>query len=201
MLTVGELLLGGTVTRTVRIPADVLRPADPPMPENGASQPNGAVRTSGTPSAADAATDVGPSPATAATSAATTAVGEEDTVVLRPLRLADVQRIQQAAAESPVLTGVLMVQQALVAPELTIDEVSRMHAGLVEFLLREINRISGLAMSGDELTELVRAPLARACFVVAREFGWTPEDCAELTLGQLLLYLELLTRDGAAEPG
>jgi hypothetical protein len=201
MLTVGELLLGGTVTRTVRIPPDVLRPADPPVPDNGASQPNGAGRESGTPPAADAATGVDSSPVTAATSAATTADGEENTVVLRPLRLADVQRIQQAAAESPVLTGVLMVQQALVAPELTIDEVSRMHAGLVEFLLREVNRISGLTMSGDELTELVRAPLARACFVVAREFGWTPEDCAELTLGQLLLYLELLTRDGAAEPG
>jgi hypothetical protein len=124
----------------------------------------------------------------------------EDTVVIRPLRLADVQRIQQAAAESPVLTGVLMVQQALVAPELTVEEVSRMHAGLVEFLLREVNRISGLTMSRDELTELVRAPLARACFVVAREFGWTPEDCAELTLGQLLLYLELLSRDSAEEP-
>jgi hypothetical protein len=174
MLTVGDLLLGGSATRSVRIPHDILRPADPQTPDNGAG--------------------------TTATSAATTASSAEDTVVLRPLRLADVQRIHQAAAESTVLTGVLMVQQALVHPELTVDEVSRMHAGLVEFLLREVNRLSGLTMSGDELTELVRAPLARACFVVAREFGWTPEDCAELTLGQLLLYLELLTRDGAAEP-
>jgi hypothetical protein len=200
MLTVGDLLLGGSATRTVRIPLDVLRPADPRMPDKGAGRPNGSGRTSGTSSAADAAPGAGPSPGTTATSAATMAGGGGDTVVLRPLRLADVQRIQRAAAESTVLTGVLMVQQALVSPELTVDEVSRMHAGLVEFLLREVNRISGLTMSGDELTELVRAPLARACFVVAREFGWTPEDCAELTLGQLLLYLELLTRDGAAEP-
>jgi hypothetical protein len=183
MLTVGDLLLGGSATRTVRIPAEVLRPADPQSPDSSAGQSNGAGRTSGTPSAAGA-----------------TPGGGEDTVILRPLRLLDVQRIQQAAAESAVLTGVLMVQQALVSPELTVDEVSRMHAGLVEFLLREVNRISGLTMSGDELTELVRAPLARACFVVAREFGWTPEDCAGLTLGQLLLYLELLARDGAAEP-
>jgi hypothetical protein len=201
MLTVGDLLLGGSATRTVRIPIDVLHPADTQPPDNGPGQPNGAGRASGTLPAADAAPGAGPSPVTTATSAPTAVGDGEDTVVLRPLRLADVQRIQQAASESTVLTGVLMVQQALVAPELTVDEVSRMHAGLVEFLLREVNRISGLTMSGDELTELVRAPLARACFVVAREFGWTPEDCAELTLGQLLLYLELLTRDGAAEAG
>ena len=200
MLTVDDLLLGGSVTRTVRIPIDVLRPVDSQPPDSRPGQPDGASRASGTASAADAAPGGEPSPVSTATSAATAVGGAGDTVVLRPLRLADVQRIQQAAAESTVLTGVLMVQQALVAPELTVDEVSRMHAGLVEFLLREVNRISGLTMSGDELTELVRAPLARACFVVAREFGWTPEDCAELTLGQLLLYLELLTRDGAAEP-
>lgn len=115
-------------------------------------------------------------------------------VILRPLVLADVQRIHQAAQESRDLTSVLMVQQALVDPKATIDEVSRMHAGLVEFLLHEVNRISGLALTGDELEQLVRAPLARACFVLAREFGWTPEECARLTLGQVLLYVDLLGR-------
>jgi hypothetical protein len=69
-----------------------------------------------------------------------------------------------------------------------------MHAGLVEFLLREVNRVSGLSLSGDELEATVQAPLARACFVLAREFGWTPEECAALTLGQILVYLELLGR-------
>jgi hypothetical protein len=42
----------------------------------------------------------------------------------------------------------------------------------------------------------VHAPLARACFVLAREFGWTPEKCAELTVGQVLLYLEMVARGG-----
>jgi hypothetical protein len=115
-------------------------------------------------------------------------------VALRPLLLADVQRIHQAAHESRDLTSVLMVQQALVEPTATVEEVNRMHAGLVEFLLHEVNRISGLALGGDELEEVVQAPLARACFVLAREFGWTPDECARLTVGQVLLYLELLGR-------
>jgi hypothetical protein len=92
-----------------------------------------------------------------------------------------------------------MVQQALVEPKLSIDQVNRMHAGLVEFLLREVNRISGLAMSADELETAVQAPLARACFVLSREFGWTPEQCAGLTVGQVLLYLEMLGRNRAGE--
>jgi hypothetical protein len=115
-------------------------------------------------------------------------------VVLRPLLLADVQRIHQAAHESRDLTSVLMVQQALVEPKVTVDDVNHMHAGLVEFLLHEVNRISGLALGGDELDEIVRAPLARACFVLGREFAWSPDECARLTVGQVLLYLEMLGR-------
>jgi hypothetical protein len=115
-------------------------------------------------------------------------------VVLRPLVLADVQRIHHAAQESRDLTSVLMVQQALVEPKVTLDDVNHMHAGLVEFLLHEVNRISGLTLGGDELEQVVRAPLARACFVLAREFGWTPDECARLTVGQVLLYVDLLGR-------
>jgi hypothetical protein len=118
-------------------------------------------------------------------------------VVIRPLTLADVQRIQRAARDERVLTSVLMVQQALVEPAVTVEQVSRMHAGLVEHLLREVNRVSGLRLDRDELQETVQAPLARAVFVLAREFGWTPEQCAALTLGQALVYLELLGRGEA----
>lgn len=115
-------------------------------------------------------------------------------VVIRPLVLSDVQRIQKAARDEGVLTSVLMVQQALVEPKLTLEQVTRLHAGLVEYLLREVNRVSGLSMAADELDDVVRAPLARACFVLAREFGWTPDECAALTLGQVLVYLEMLGR-------
>jgi hypothetical protein len=36
--------------------------------------------------------------------------------------------------------------------------------------------------------------MTRACFELAREFGWTPDECAALTVGQVLMYLELLGR-------
>ena len=115
-------------------------------------------------------------------------------VVLRPLVLADIARVHKAAGEDGELASALMVQQALVEPRLTIEQVHHLPAGLVEFLLGEVNRLSGLAMGPDELDAAVHAPLARACFVLAREFGWTPEKCAELTVGQVLLYLEMVAR-------
>lgn len=115
-------------------------------------------------------------------------------VVLRPLVLADVLRLRRAGGEDGELTSALMVQQSLVEPALTLDQVHRLPAGIVEFLLGEVNRISGLSLHGDELADAVHAPLARACFVLAREFGWTPERCAELTVGQILVYLEMLGR-------
>ena len=71
-----------------------------------------------------------------------------------------------------------------------------MHCGLVEFLLGEVNRISGLRLGRDDIDDVVRAPMARACFELARQFGWTPDECAALTVGQILMYLELL---GAGE--
>ena len=127
-------------------------------------------------------------------SSKTAAVDGPSQVVLRPLLLADVQQIHEAAKESRDLTSVLMVQQSLVEPKVTLDDVNHMHAGLVEYLLHEVNRISGLSLDRDELEEVVQAPLARACFVLGREFGWTPDECARLTVGQVLLYLELLGR-------
>jgi hypothetical protein len=115
-------------------------------------------------------------------------------VTLRPLTLRDVQRVTQAAKEQKVLTSALMVQQALTQPELTVEQVASLPAGLVRFLVREVNRLSGLDVGAEELEASVRAPLVRACFVLSREFGWTPQQCSDLTLGQVLLYLEMLAR-------
>jgi hypothetical protein len=115
-------------------------------------------------------------------------------VVLRPLLLADVIRLNRAAGDDGELASALMLQQALVEPALTLDQVHRLPAGIVAFLLGEVNRVSGLSMGGEELADAVHAPLARACFVLGREFGWTPDKCAELTVGQVLLYLEMLGR-------
>jgi hypothetical protein len=151
-LTAEDLLLTGSATHRIAVPARVLDPA----------------------AQAD-------SPA-----------GE---VVLRPLRLAELARIAKAARDDGHLTGVLMVQQALVEPALSVEQANRLHAGLVQHLLLEVNRISGLAMSADELEQAVQAPLAKACFTLAREFGWTAEQCASLSVGQVLLYLEMAARE------
>jgi hypothetical protein len=128
--------------------------------------------------------------------------GEVGEVVLRPLTVRDIQRVTQAARDQAALTSVLMVQQALVQPSLTVEQASALPAGLVEFLLEQVNRISGLSMQPQDVEEAVRAPLTKACFVLAREFGWTPEQCSQLTVGQVLLYLEMLangqTPSGAA---
>jgi hypothetical protein len=115
-------------------------------------------------------------------------------VTLRPLTVRDVQRIGQAAKEQHVLTSVLMVHQALVNPKLTVEETGSLSAGLLQFLLERVNEISGLSVADEDLEKAVKAPLARACFLLAREFGWTPAESASLTVGQILLYLEMLAR-------
>ncbi len=117
-------------------------------------------------------------------------------VVVRPLTVRDLQRIGRASRDDDELAAGLMIQQALVTPALTSDQVSSLPAGLARFLLAQINTISGISTPRDELDELVQAPLARACYVLAREFGWTPEEVSGMTIGQILLYLEM-THNGA----
>jgi hypothetical protein len=126
--------------------------------------------------------------------------GPAGEVTLRPLLVRDVDRVVRAAREQRVLASVLMVQQALVAPKMTVEQVGDLPAGVVQFLADRVNAISGLSVDEDELERAVRAPLARACFILAREFGWTPTQCAELTVGQVLLYLEMIARDERPEP-
>jgi hypothetical protein len=112
-------------------------------------------------------------------------------VRLRPLTVGDVQLIAKAAKDDGVLTSVLMVQRALVEPELAQADVARLHGGLVAFLVERINRISGLTSNDDELRALAESPLVQACFVLAREFHWTPETLRAMTVGEVLAYLEL----------
>ncbi len=121
--------------------------------------------------------------------------GQGGFVTLRPLTAGAVQRVAQAAKDERVLASVLMVQQALVEPRLSVDQVAGLSAGLLQHLLAQVNRISGLSLVDDDLERAIKAPLTKACFVLAREFGWTPADCSALTVGQILLYLEMLARD------
>lgn len=167
VLTVEEILAGAEATHRVAVPGHLTPGADPA-------------------STADSTTD--------GSADADPAAEATHEVVLRPLLLADVVRLQRSTAQADQLASVLMVQQSLVEPALTVEQVHRLPAGLVEFLLAEVNRISGLSMTSDDLHSLVQEPLARACVTLAREFGWTPDTCADLTVGQLMMYLEMIGR-------
>ena len=112
-------------------------------------------------------------------------------VRLRPLTVSDVQLIAKAARDDEVLTSVLMIQRAVVEPKLEQSEVAAMHGGLVSFLVERINRISGLTSDDDELRALAESPLAQAFFILAREFHWTPQQLREMTVAEVLAYLEM----------
>lgn len=120
-------------------------------------------------------------------------------VVIRPLTVRDLQRVSKAAREDDALSAALMLQQGLVEPALGPEQVAKLPAGLARFLLDRLTELSGISMPRDALGELVQAPLARACFVLAREFGWTPEEVSGMTIGQILLYLEMA--NGQREAG
>lgn len=120
----------------------------------------------------------------------------EARVVLRPLTVRALQRIAKAAQDDDDLSASLMIQQALAEPQLKLEQVSALPAGLARFLVDRINEISGISTPRNALEELVQAPLARACFVLAKEFGWTPEEVSGMTIGQILLYLEMAHREG-----
>jgi hypothetical protein len=117
--------------------------------------------------------------------------GEPRRVRLRPLTVRDIQLIARAARDDEVLTSALMVQQALVEPQLKADQVANVPGGIVRFLVERINAISGLSTAQDELLAALESPLVQAFFALAREFSWTPDQVRELTVGQIIGYLEL----------
>ena len=124
--------------------------------------------------------------------AAKTSGEKKQTVKLRPLVVKDIHLIVKAAKDNDLLTSSLMVQQALVEPKLTMEQISSMNSGLVKFLVDKVNQISGLSTSKDTVAQMVQAPLARACFILSKEFGWTPQEVSDMTIGQVLLYLEMI---------
>ena len=117
---------------------------------------------------------------------------EKQMAVLRPLTVRDIQLITKAAKDNDLLTSLLIVQKGMVEPVLEQNQIASMHAGLVKFLVDKIQEVSGMTTTRDTLTEMVQAPLSRACFILAKEFGWTPQEVSEMTIGQILLYLEML---------
>jgi hypothetical protein len=115
-------------------------------------------------------------------------------VKLRPLTVRDIQLIARAAKDDEVLTSVLMIQKAVIEPALKQQQIQELHGGLVSFLVERINRISGLTTDEEELQAIADAPIVQAFFLLAKEFHWTPAQVRELTLGQVLGYLQFLNQ-------
>ena len=112
-----------------------------------------------------------------------------DRVRLRPLSVGTLTLISRAAREDPDLVPLLMIKEALVEPVLTLDAVRRLHVGLVHFLVAQVNRISGLTADGDVLDDVLDDDGARVHVLLARHFGWTPEQVSRMTPGQVAVYL------------
>jgi hypothetical protein len=117
-------------------------------------------------------------------------------VRLRPLTVRDLRLIARAARENEDIAGALMVRQALVEPVLTIDQVEAMPAGLLQQLLREVNRLSGITATEDEVLAALEDPLVKASIVLSTELGWTTEEVGRLTLGEAMLHVAALRARG-----
>jgi hypothetical protein len=120
--------------------------------------------------------------------------GSPGRVRLRPLKVATLALIAKAAREDPSLVPLLMIKESVAEPALAVEQIRQMHAGLVHFLVAAINRISGLD-SGETLARSAStSPLGEAHLQLARHFGWTPAQVAELTPGQVAVYLAGIER-------
>jgi hypothetical protein len=110
-------------------------------------------------------------------------------VRLRPLKVATLALISKAAREDASLAPLLIVKEALVEPVLGFDQVRQLHAGLVQFLVAEANRISGLDGDGGAARAAAASPIGEAHLLLARHYGWTPAQVGELSPGQMAVYL------------
>ncbi len=114
---------------------------------------------------------------------------EPKSVRMRPLTLGALAVISRAARDDASLAPLLMIKEAMVEPALSVEQVRQMHAGLVHFLLGEINQVSGLGPDGELFDQALQSPNAKAQVLLAKHFGWTPEQVAQLTPAQVMVYL------------
>jgi hypothetical protein len=97
--------------------------------------------------------------------------------------------ISRASREDPALVPLLMIKEGLVEPAVTIEQARQMHVGLVHFLVGKINEASGLGAEGEALERALGSPAGQVQILLARHFGWTPQQVAQLTPGQVMVYL------------
>jgi hypothetical protein len=65
-------------------------------------------------------------------------------VVLRPITIGGFQLILKAAKEDAAMIPLLLIKEALVEPVMNLQQIQRMHLGLVEYLVAHIREISGM---------------------------------------------------------
>ena len=70
--------------------------------------------------------------------------GAETIVRLRPLTLGTFMLILKAAKDDDTLIPLLMIQESVVEPKLSLAQVRQMHLGLISFLIAHVRQISGL---------------------------------------------------------
>ena len=109
-------------------------------------------------------------------------------VRLRPLSVGILTLISRAARDDASLAPLLMIKEAMLEPTLSLDHIRQMHVGLVYYLVSQINRISGL--DGARWC----TPLGGMHILLAKHFGWTPEQVSQLTPGQVAVYLAGIER-------
>ena len=117
-------------------------------------------------------------------------------VRLRPLKVATLALISRAAQDDAALVPLLMIKESLVEPQLGFDEIRGLHAGLVQFLVAAVHRISGLQADGEAVRAATDSAIGEAHLRLARHYGWTPSQVAELTPGQMAVYLSALPGPG-----
>lgn len=110
-------------------------------------------------------------------------------VRLRPLSVGTLALVSRAARDDASLVPLLLIKESLVEPAVSLDQVRQMHIGLVDFLVGQINLISGLSPDGGSYDEAARSPLGQSHLLLAKHFGWTPEQVAQLTPAQVMVYL------------
>jgi hypothetical protein len=120
-------------------------------------------------------------------------------VRLRPLSVAALTVISRAAREDAGLVPLLTIKESLVEPVLTMDQVRQMPVGMAVYLVSRINQLSGLSADGEALNSVVDTPISQAHILLARHFGWTPDEVSQLTPGQMAVYLAGIERLATVE--
>lgn len=78
--------------------------------------------------------------------------GKQVTVVLQPINIETLQLIMKASKDNSSLIPLLLIKEGVIAPKLALNQIQKMHIGLVDFLVQEIRHISGMQEKKNSTT-------------------------------------------------